>query len=69
MVRGWWEIGPGIKRPAFVVNKHRHGPTTVTGYSNRCFHIDGVNIRTLFTIHLDIDKMLVEKFRHIWIFE
>ena len=48
-----WEICSGIKRSCIRKKKNRHGPSTTACHGLGCCHVDLINIRSFFAIHLD----------------
>ena len=55
------EIRPRVERATFVIEEDAHRPSPVPGERGGGIHIDRVDIRSLFAIHLDTDEMLVER--------
>ncbi len=53
------EVGTGVKRLARRGEEDGHRPTAVAGEGDGDVHVDGVDIRPLLAVNLDVDKVLV----------
>src|SRR4051812_8398116 len=56
-----WKIGTAIKGPAIGCEKDVQGPAAAAGHGLYGIHIYMVQIRPLFPVDLDIDKMLIHE--------
>ena len=54
------EVGPAEEGTAVGREEHRHRPPTATGHGLDRLHVDGVDVGTLLTVHLDRDEAGVE---------
>ena len=52
-----------------MVEKDRHRPSTVSGHRHRCIHVNSVDVRTLFTVDLDRNEVLVHVRRDGFVLE
>ena len=50
------------ERPQIRKQKNAHGPTALARHHLHRFHVNAVDIRALFPIHLDGDEMLIQDF-------
>ena len=55
------EVGAGVERLAVGREEHRHRPAAMAGHRLHRAHVDGVDIRALFAVDLDVDEELVHE--------
>ncbi len=65
----WGEVGASIEGFSARSKEHRHWPSTLPGHGNNSIHVDTIQVRSLFTIHLDVDKVFVHQGSRSRIFE
>ena len=58
------EEGSGV-----VIEEDGHRPSTVPGHRHRGIHVNSVDVRTLFTVDLDRDEVLVHLRRDVFVLE
>src|SRR5579863_5412276 len=61
------EIGPAIEGPSVGSEEYIQRPAATAGDRLYGFHIDVIQIRPLFPVDLDVDKMLIHEPRGIGI--
>ena len=63
------EIGAGKER--LLVRRHDdgQGPAAGTGHGLADCHVDSINVRSFFPVHLDGDKVSIHQLRHLAVFE
>src|SRR4051812_24189102 len=65
----WRKISSPIKRFEIRSQKNRERPTSASSHNLRHILINLIQIRSLFPIDLDIDKVLIHHFCHFLIFK
>ena len=54
-----WEIRAREEWSGVVIEEDGHRPSTVSGHRHRGIHVNSVDVRTLFTVDLDRNEVLV----------
>ena len=63
------EIGAPVKGLQVRGEKYRHGPAAMAGQSLHRSHVDLIKIGPFLPVHLDADKIFVEKPGHLRVFK
>ena len=64
-----WKIGAAPERFSRGRQEHGQGPAALLSHQTQRRHIDRVNVRAFFPVHLDIDEQLVHQVSDGGIFE
>src|SRR5512146_2652026 len=64
-----WEISATVKRLSVRRQEQAHRPAALPGHRGYCAHVDIVQVRPLFPVDLDIDKMLIHQRSDLGILE
>src|SRR5579875_3721204 len=64
-----WEVRTGVKGATIGGQEDGHGPATLLGQRLYGLHVEAINIRALFAVYLDADKMLIHEPRDLLVLE
>ena len=64
-----WKIRASVKGDALRSKKHGHGPATMSGHHLDGAHVDLIEVRPFFTVHLDIDEVLIHQPGNLFVFK
>jgi hypothetical protein len=67
--RGPWKVGAAEERPAVGRQEHSHGPTALAGDGLNRLHVNGVDVRSLLAVDLDVDEQFVHHGRDSGVLE
>jgi hypothetical protein len=62
-------VGTAVERLAVRREEHRHGPSALAGEADDGVHVEGVQVRTLLPVDLDVDEALVHERRRFLVLE
>src|SRR5688572_23336864 len=65
----WRKISARIERLEIGSKEDRHGPTTGPCHCHGGLHVNGIDIRALFAVDFDVDKVLVHESGDSFVFK
>ena len=66
---GLGEVGAAVERAPVGGEEHRHRPAAAAGQGLDGVHVDGVDVRPLLAVDLDVDEQVVHHRRHLGVLE